>query len=437
MALPVVAIVGRPNVGKSTLFNRIFGARLAVVHDEPGITRDRLSRRCEWNGRSFQLVDTGGWVPEGRDTMDAAVVRQVLRALDACDLILFVVDARSGLHPHDREIAQELRRQQAPVLLAVNKTDSELLESHATEFGELGLPEAHPIAAMDGRGIGELLDAILAHLPERGLPEDRGAIRVAIVGRPNVGKSSITNRLLGEERMIVDERPGTTRDAIDSPLRYHGRDLVVVDTAGIRRRLDSQPDWEFYATLRALRALDRADVAILVLEATEPLHRQDIRIADMVHQAGAACVIAINKWDLPAKDDHTTSEWKRRVASEMPFLSYAPIEYVSALTVQRISRLPATVVRVYDAARQEVPTPRWNEVLGEALKRNPPSAHRGQRPAKIYYATQVKKAPPTVVLFVSEPSRVPEHYLRYLNGVFREALGFEGSPIRLVLRKSS
>jgi GTPase len=437
MSKPVVAIVGRPNVGKSTLFNRILGSRLAVVHDEPGITRDRLSRAVEWGGYGFQLVDTGGWVPEARETMDAAILDQVLRALTACELILFVVDARAGLHPHDREIAQALFRQSVPVLLVANKTDSASLESHALEFTELGFPDVHPVSASEGLGVGDLLEAVVARLPER-VPEpaESEEIRIALVGRPNVGKSSLVNRLLQEERMIVDERPGTTRDAVDSPVRYHGRTLMLVDTAGIRRRLDHHPAWEFYATLRALKALDRAHVAVLVLDASEPVQKQDARIAEMVLQSGAATVVAVNKWDLPEKDTDTSGRWIQELREGIPFLSHAPVEFVSAKTAQRIHRLPEACVRVYDEARRQVATSEWNAVLKKAMDRNPPSAHRGQRPAKIYYATQVRTAPPTVSLFVSEPTRVAEPYLRYLNGAFREALGFEGSPIRIVLRKS-
>jgi GTP-binding protein len=437
VALPIVAIVGRPNVGKSTLFNRILRARLAVVHDEPGITRDRLMARAEWNGVPFEIIDTGGWVPEARERMDSAILAQVMRATEECDLVLFVTDARAGLHPHDEEIAQALFRQGGPVLLVVNKTDTERLEADAAEFRSLGFDDLFPISADAGLGIGELLDALVAGLPRKAPEQEAaGAVRVAVLGRPNVGKSSLVNRLLREERMIVDDVPGTTRDAVDSPLRYHGRTLVLVDTAGLRRKLDSQPAWEFYAAVRAMRALERANVAVLVLDATEPIHRQDARIADMIHDSGAAALVVVNKWDLIRKDTATTGEWITRIREAMPFLSHVPVEFVSALTTQRIHRIAEGITRVYDAARREVATSEWNEVLRRALEQNPPSAHKSQRPARIYYATQLKSAPPTVALFVSEPARVSTEYLRYLNGRFRAALGFEGSPIRIVLRKS-
>ncbi len=437
MAIPVLAIVGRPNVGKSTLFNRIVGGRQAVTHDEPGITRDRLAHPADWNGVRFEVVDTGGWIPESREAMDSAILEQVLRALEACDLVLFLVDARTGLHPHDEEIAQALFRRGIRPLLVANKTDSEKLEAHAAEFLGLGFESYHSISAMDGRGLGDLLDDVVRRLPSRGQEsgEDSG-IRIAMLGRPNVGKSSLVNRLLRDERMIVDSRPGTTRDAIDAPLRYHGRALTIVDTAGIRRRLDSQPAWEFYATLRALKALDRADVALLVLDGTGEVQGQDVRIADLIRKRGAATAILVNKWDLVEKETGTSGAWIKKLREEIPFLRYAPVEFVSALTAQRINRVLEAAIRVYDAGREEIGTAGWNKVLEEAVERTPPSAYRGQRPAKFYYAAQVRKGPPTVALFVSDPKRVQPEYLRYLSGRFREAFGFEGNPIRLLLRKS-
>ncbi len=439
VSVPIVAIVGRPNVGKSTLFNRIYGARLAVVHDEPGITRDRLAASTEWNGVPFMLMDTGGWVPEARERMDAAILNQVMRATEACDLALFTVDARAGLQPHDREIAEALYRLPVPVILVVNKTDSQRLEADAAEFTELGFERSHSISALEGRGIGDLLDEVVSLLPVPGAEPatEEGTIRLAVLGRPNVGKSSLVNRLLRDERMIVDDKPGTTRDAVDTPMRYHGRTIILIDTAGLRRRLDNQPAWEFYATLRAMRALERADVAVLVLDALEPINRQDARIADLIQQSGAATMIVVNKWDaLEGKDAGSTGIWIRGIRESLPFLSHAPVEFVSALTAQRVSRIPDVAVRIYDEARKDVSTSEWNEVLKKALDRNAPSAHQGQRPARIYYATQVRKAPPVVVLFTSEPRRVSPEYLRYLVGRFREELGFEGSPIRLLLRKS-
>lgn len=440
MSLPVVAIVGRPNVGKSTLFNRFLGKVLAVVDDAPGITRDRHMARVEWNGRPFYLVDTGGWVPEGADGMEKRIIGQVLKAVEACDLVLFVVDARSGLQPHDAAIGRAILERGIRPLLVVNKVDSQALEADAGEFASLGIGEAlWPVSAMEGRGIGDLLDEVVAKIPRRPtMPADveAGAIRIAVLGRPNVGKSSIVNRLLGEERVIVDDQPGTTRDAIDAPFRFHGREMVLVDTAGIRRKLASQPDYEFYATLRAARALESADVALLVLDAAEPVSRQDLRIARMIDEAGKACVWVFNKWDLVVKDDKTSAQMLAAVREQISFQSYAPAEFVSALTVQRISRLPERIVEVYEAGRLRVPTAELNERIRAAVEQNPPKPVGGGRPLRVYYATQVRVAPPTFALFVSQPQRLAREYERYLSRAIREAFGFLGNPIRLQIRRS-
>lgn len=444
MKVPVVAIIGRPNVGKSTFFNRLVGHRLAVVDDSPGITRDRLVAEADWNGRTFHIVDTGGWVPEARERMDEAILQQVLQAVVACDLVLFLVDARAGVHPHDRVIAQELRKRDLPVLLVANKTDHPALDYEVTEFLSLGFEPVHPVSATEGRGLGDLLDIVIERTfgesprdPLDETPPEADVPRVAIVGRPNVGKSSITNRLLGEERMIVDERPGTTRDSVNSDVRYHGRTLTLIDTAGIRRKLGSQPRFEFYATLRAMRALDKADVAVLVLDASEPINRQDLRIASMIERAWTGVVLVINKWDLPEKDNHTMDRWRQDVSRQLPFFAHAPTLFLSALTAQRIHKLPEAMTQVYDTMQREISTSEWNSVLAKAVEHNPPrSRGGGQRPVKIYYATQVKTGPPTVVLFVSDPERMASDYLRYLTSQFREAFALEGVPVRLVLRKS-
>jgi GTPase len=438
MSLPVVAIVGRPNVGKSTLFNRILGKGLAVVDDTPGITRDRHYAMVDWAGHTFHLVDTGGWVPEGTEPMEKRIFEQVARALEECDVVLFLVDAREGLTPGDERIARELRQRSTNLILVANKVDSVHLEADAVEFASLGL-DGSPwsISAMEGRGLGDLLDEVTLRLPARAAPvEDEDVIRVAILGRPNVGKSSLANRLLGEDRMIVDDVPGTTRDAIEANLRYHGRKMVLVDTAGIRRKLGSQPNYEFYAMLRAVRSIDTADVVLLVLDATESVSRQDLRIARMIHEAGRPCVWLFNKWDLVAKDANTAARRVESVRAQIAFQSYAPVEFVSALTVQRVSRIPERVVEVYDAARIEVSTGELNAVVRRAVDRNPPRAVGGARPARIYYATQVRVAPPTFSLFVSHPQRLAREYERYLGRELREAFGFIGSPIRLQIRKS-
>ncbi len=445
MSLPVVAIIGRPNVGKSTLFNRLIGTRLAVVDNLPGITRDRLSRRAEWTGTEFHLVDTGGWVPDSDEAMDGRILQQVLHAMGVCDLAILLVDARQGLHPHDQTIARELFREGIPVLLAANKVDHAKLEEDIPEFLSLGFEKAYPVSAAEGRGVGDLLDEVVSRLKDqpRRIKNPRASvggeegIRVALVGRPNVGKSSLTNLLLGEDRMIVDDKPGTTRDAIDAPFKFHGQNLVLVDTAGIRRKLGHHPDFEFYATLRAMRAIDRSDVAVLVLDATQPIHKQDARIGSLIVEAGAAVVIAVNKWDLLDKTEGTMGEWVRRIRDDLPFLSHAPLVFISAVTSQRIHKLPEEILRVHENNSREIPTPRWNEVLAKAIEHNPPKSRGGgQRPIKIYYANQIKSAPPTVAIWVSDPRRLAPEYGRYLLNRFRENFDFEGAQLRLALRKS-
>ena len=445
MSLPVVAIVGRPNVGKSTLFNRLIGSRLAVVDDHPGITRDRLARRAEWNGLEFHLVDTGGWVPESEEGMDDRILKQVLLAVEVCDLVVFLVDARQGLHPHDATIARELFKLDIPVFLAANKADHERIDAEVLEFTSLGFETVFPVSAAEGRGVGDLLDRVVDELKDRPrrVRNPRSAvgggdgIQVAIVGRPNVGKSSLTNLLLGEDRMIVDHVPGTTRDSVDAPFKYHGKEMVLVDTAGIRHKLAHHPDFEFYATLRAMRALDRSQVAVLVLDATSEIQRQDARIGAMIVDSGAAVVLAVNKWDLLEKTEETMGEWVRRIQHDLPFLTHAPFVFLSALTSQRIHRLPEAILKVHENNTREISTVDWNEVLKKAVESNPPrSRGGGKKPLKVYYATQVKTGPPTIALFVSDPRRLAPEYGRYLVNRFREAFPFEGAQVRLALRKS-
>jgi GTPase len=439
MRLPVVAIVGRPNVGKSTLFNRVAGRGLAVVDDEPGITRDRHYAVIEWAGSRFHLVDTGGWVPKGGQEIDRRILEQILVALMECDLVLFLVDAAAGLQPHDVEIAREIQKRGRPLLLVANKVDTDRREADAAEFAALGLDGVPwSVSAIQGRGVGEVLDEITRRIPKGdGERAETEAVRIAVMGKPNVGKSSLVNRLLGEERMIVDDVPGTTRDAVDTPLRFHGRPMVLVDTAGIRRKLSAQPDFEFYATLRAIRSLETAHVALLVFDATDPFSRQDLRIARMIDESGCACVWVFNKWDLVEKDDKTSAHLLTRVREQIPFQSYAPAEFISALTVQRVSKIPQRVLEVYEAARRRIPTGELNACVRQAVERNRPRAMGGERPIRIYYATQVKVAPPTFALFVSRPERLAQDYARYLVRELRRSFDFAGSPIRLQVRKST
>jgi GTPase len=509
--LPIVAIVGRPNVGKSTLFNRMVGERTAIVEDRARTTRDRLYGEAEWNGRRFVVVDTGGLERRPGDPIEAKVQAQARMAIAEADEILFVVDAATGETPGDLEAAELLRAARVPVVVVINKADSPRLEAQGAEFHRLGWDEAYPVSALHGRGTGDLLDAVVRSLPpeseeeierrrvdeeadtwERefpgGLPPDErrssmavqesagtgdaGAgdgradersdeiplaideqalawdaaveagrqldlrpVAVTIVGRPNVGKSSLLNALLGEERMIVSEIPGTTRDAIDTPITWNERAVTLIDTAGLRRRgkaAGGEPA-ERFSVLRALRALGRCDVAVLVLDAEEGLARQDAHVAGYVIEEGKGLVVAINKWDLVERSAGTFDAYVARIRAESPFLDFAPIIAISAKTGQRVGRVLDAALDIAAERRRRVPTAELNRLLGEATFRQAPPAVRGRRP-KFYYATQAAVAPPTFVLFVSDAERVHFSYRRYLENRIRDAFQFAGTPIRLVCR---
>ncbi|HXI20937.1 MAG TPA: ribosome biogenesis GTPase Der [Gemmatimonadales bacterium] len=431
MSQPTVAIVGRPNVGKSTLFNRIQGGRAAIVSERAGTTRDRHFGTGEWGGRRFWLVDTGGLVPGSSDSMDVAVRRQVELALEEADLIVFVVDGREGPSPVDLEIAARLRRAQRPVVLAVNKLDELPDTTGHLAFYELGLGEPLPVSAAVGKASGDLLDAIVAALPPGKPRDDEDQIEVAVVGRPNAGKSSIINRLLGEERLVVSPEPGTTRDAIDTPLRYRGNTLNFIDTAGLRRRSKVEDDIEFYATLRTHRAIERADVAVLVVDAERGMHAQDLRIATEAWDAGAGLVVAVNKWDLiPDKDANTAKRGQDLLIEKAPFLRYVPFVYLSATTGQRLTRIPELILEVAAARDHRVPTAEVNRVLEQLLARNAPPQQPGEE-VKLLYASQVGTRPPLIAIVSNRPDEVPEAYQRYLANGFRAAWGFTGAPLRL------
>jgi GTP-binding protein len=434
MGKPTIAIVGRPNVGKSTLFNRIVGGRPAIVSEQAGTTRDRHFGEAEWNGRAFWVVDTGGLVPHASDTLDQAVGRQAELAIEESDLILFVVDAKEGVNPTDAAIATRLRRAARPVLLVANKLDDLPRSTAHYDFYALGLGDPLPLSAVSGKGSGDLLDQAVARLPTEDEGETEEAINVAVVGRPNVGKSSLANRLLGSDRYVVAAEPGTTRDAVDSVLRYHGRTLRFVDTAGLRRKSRVHEDVEFYATVRTRRAIAVADVCVLVVDATEGVHTQDLRIATGAWDQGAGLVIAVNKWDLiEEKDANTGTRGQAAVVEKAPFLADVPFVYVSALTGQRVRRVFDLVLEVADARRRRVPTPQLNRVLAGLVARNQPPQKPGEE-VKLLYATQIGVAPPAIAIVSNRPDDVPEPYQRYLLHGFREALGFEGVPLRLRLR---
>jgi len=432
---PTVAIVGRPNVGKSTLFNRILGGRPAIVSDRPGTTRDRHFGDAEWGGRRFWVVDTGGLVPDSEDSLERAVRRQVDLALAEADLVVFLVDGREGLTPVDRAIAERLRAAGRPVLVAVNKLDDLERSTAHYEFFGLGLGDPIGISAAVGKGIGDLLDAIVARLPPREAAAEEGAIRVAVVGRPNVGKSSLVNRLLGQERHLVAPEPGTTRDAVDSLLRFRGRSLNFIDTAGLRKRTKVEDDLEFYSTVRTRRALERADVCVLVADATVGLHTQDLRIAAEAWEHGCGLIVAVNKWDLvEEKDANTARRGQQELIERAPFLGYVPFLYVSALTGQRVRKLLDLILEVAADREVRVPTAEVNRVLESLVQRAAPPQKPGEE-VKLLYASQIGTAPPTFAVVTNRPDDVPESYRRYLVHGFREAWGFTGSPVRLKLTR--
>ncbi|NPA92721.1 MAG: ribosome biogenesis GTPase Der [Chloroflexi bacterium] len=454
---PVVALVGRPNVGKSTLFNRLAGERLAVVDAVPGTTRDRLVAETEWNGVVFDVVDTGGIDPTGVTapgkkplSVGSAqfideIRRQAQMAVQDADAVLFLVDVESGVTPADREVADILRRYQRqrdgkpfpPIILAVNKCDTVARFAEAAQFYELGLGEPHPISAQHGTGVGDLLDALVEVLPPAPpVDEDDESVAIAIVGKPNVGKSSLLNRLLGEERSIVSPIPGTTRDAVDTHLTYDGTPITLIDTAGIRRRGRIEPGVEKYSVLRSFRAIRRADVALLVLDATTPISAQDAHIAGFVLEAWKSVVVVVNKWDAVEKDTYTMQQYVDEIRQKLHFLDYVPILFVSAKTGQRVHKILPTALQVNEARLTRLPTSYVNRILREAQDRHPPPT-KGGRMLKIYFGSQVSVAPPTFVLQVNDPKLMHFTYLRYLENRIREAHPFPGTPIRLVLRKKN
>ena len=431
MTKPTVAIVGRPNVGKSTLFNRIVGGRPAIVSEQPGTTRDRHFGDAEWAGRAFWLVDTGGLVPDSTDSMDKAIRQQVDFALAESELILFVVDGREGVTPLDRSIADRLRKAGRQVVLAVNKLDDLERSTAHLDFYELGFGEPHGVSAGIGKGSGDLLDALVERLPARDPREGEEGINVAVVGRPNVGKSSLVNRLLGEERHVVAPEAGTTRDAIDSLLRFRDTTLNFIDTAGLRKRAKVEDDLEFYSTLRTRRAIERAHVCVLVVDAILGLHTQDLRIATEAWEHGAGLIIVVNKWDLVAeKDANTAHRGQEELIEKAPFLRYVPFLYASALTGQRVRNLLDLILEVARARDARVPTAEVNRLLGELVQRAAPPQKPGDE-VKLLYASQIGTAPPTFAIVTNRPDDVPESYQRYLVHGFRAAWPFPGSPLRL------
>lgn len=430
--IPVVAIVGRPNVGKSQLFNRLAGSDSAIVSEEAGTTRDRHFARAEWGGRAFWLVDTGGLTDDQSIPMDVEIQKQVMQAIAEADLLLLVVDAKTGLHPQDQRVVELLRDARKPWLLVANKVD----DPRSTDFYEfynLGAGDPIPVSAINGKNSGDLLDEVVSRFPES-IVEDAGSLRIAVIGRPNVGKSSLVNRLLGEERLVVAAESGTTRDAIDTPMQYHGQTLTFVDTAGLRRQSKIDDGIEFYSSLRTRRAIERAQICVLMLDAGVGLENQDLKIATLAWDQGCGLIVVVNKWDIKEeKTDKSAAKFQKEAGEKAPFLKFVPFLFTSALTGQRVSKVLELVLQVDAERKKRISTAQVNTTLGELTARLQPPQAAG-REVKLLYATQVEVEPPTIAVFGNHPDLVPEHYVRYLHNGFREAWGFSGSPLRILLR---
>lgn len=434
MSKPIVAIVGRPNVGKSTLFNRIAGKRISIVEDTPGVTRDRIFAEAEWVGTSFSIIDTGGIEPYSEDIIMIQMKRQAEMAIETADVIIFVVDAQEGINPTDIEVANILRKANKAVVLACNKVDAPKYKDNIYEFYNLGIGEPIGISAGQSLGIGDLLDEVVKGFSKGGeVLYDEQTIKVTVVGKPNVGKSSIINSILGEDRVIVSNIPGTTRDAIDTFFEKDGQKYVLIDTAGMRKKGKINEAIERYSVIRALAAIERADVCLLVIDAEIGITEQDSKIAGYIHEQGRGAIIAVNKWDIVEKDEKTVISYKQDIMRVLPFMSYAPVIFVSALTGQRISRILDMVDYVSNQHALRVQTGVLNDIINEAVLMNQPSISGGRR-LNIYYATQVSVKPPTFVIFVNDPGLMHFSYERYLENQIRKSFGFDGTPIRIIIR---
>ncbi len=434
MSQPIVAIVGRPNVGKSTLFNKIAGKRIAIVEDTPGVTRDRIFADAEWTGVTFSLIDTGGIEPFSEDIILIQMKRQAELAIETADVIIFVVDAKEGINPTDREIADILRKANKTIVLACNKVDAPKYKDHIYEFYALGIGEPIAVSAGQALGIGDLLDEVI-----KGFPKDQGEsygdmdIKIAVTGKPNVGKSSIINSILGEERVIVSNIPGTTRDAIDTIFEKDGEKYVFIDTAGMRKKGKINEAIERYSVVRALAAIERSDVCLLVIDAETGVTEQDSKIAGFIHEQGRGSIIVVNKWDLPDKDGKTVTKYEESIKTTLAFMNYSPIIFVSALTGQRIPKILETINFVSQQHALRIQTGVLNDIISEAVLMNQPSISGGRR-LNIYYGTQVSTKPPTFVIFVNDPALMHFSYERYLENQIRKSFGFVGTPIRIIIR---
>lgn len=436
MSKPIVAIVGRPNVGKSTLFNRLAGERLSIVDDKPGVTRDRLYADAEWLNYQFTIVDTGGIEPETNDIILKQMKQQAQIAIDTADVIMFVVDVKQGLVDADMQVANILRKAQKPVVLVVNKVDNMTKQNFDVyEFYNLGLGEPIPISAGQILGLGDMLDEVVKYFPDKILQvEEDDSIKVAIIGKPNAGKSSLINRIIGEERLIVSDIAGTTRDAVDSPVIINNQKYIFIDTAGMRRKSKVEDGIERYSIIRAVSAIERCDVAVLIIDASEGITDQDTKIAGIAHERGKASIIAVNKWDKIEKDDKTMNKFVKQIENELKYMPYAPMLFISALTGQRVNRLFEMIKMVSENHALRISTGLLNDIIIEATAMNQPPSDKGKA-LKIYYITQVSVKPPTFVLFVNDKALMHFSYQRYLENQLRDAFGFKGTPIHFIVRE--
>ena len=427
--------MGRPNVGKSTLFNKIVGKRIAIVEDTPGVTRDRIYADAEWLNYRFTLIDTGGIEPESEDIIAKQMRRQAELAIETANVIIFIVDGRAGITAADEEVADMLRRCKKPIVLVVNKVDHPKFEESIYDFYSLGIGTPISISAEQGLGIGDMLDEVVAGFSTMDEDEEEHSIGIAVVGRPNVGKSSLVNALLGEERTIVSNVPGTTRDAIDSPFTYGGKDYTLIDTAGIRRKRSIEDETvERYSVIRSLAAIRRCDIALIVVDAERGLSEQDVRIAGYVHEEGKASVLVVNKWDAIEKDTYTVEKFKKEMLADLAFMSYVPMLFISAKTGQRVQKVMEMASFAYEQNSIRITTGKLNDIVNEAITMNDPPVNNGRR-LRVYYSTQVSTCPPTFVIFVNEPDLMHFSYRRYLENYIRKSFSITATPIRLIIRK--
>ncbi|MCR4684908.1 MAG: ribosome biogenesis GTPase Der [Lachnospiraceae bacterium] len=436
MSKPIVAIVGRPNVGKSTLFNALAGERISIVKDTPGITRDRIYAQVEWLDHNFTMIDTGGIEPDSKDIILSQMREQAQIAIDTADVIIFIVDVKQGLQDADSKVADMLRRSRKPVVLAVNKVDSfEKYQNDIYEFYNLGIGEPYAVSAANKLGIGDMLDKVISYFPgedENG--EEDEIPKVAIVGKPNVGKSSLLNKLLGENRVIVSDIAGTTRDAVDTPVKHNGKDYIFIDTAGLRRKKNVKEELEKYMVVRTVSAIERADIVILLIDAVEGVTEQEAKIAGIAHESGKGVIVAVNKWDAVEKDDKTIYKYEKQIRNTLSFMPYAELIFISALSGQRVNKLYEMIDAVIENHALRIQTGVLNEIMAEAVSMQQPPSDKGKR-LKLFYITQVAVKPPTFVIFVNDRELMHFSYTRYIENQIREAFGFRGTPLRFIIRE--